>query len=131
MALAMILLLALAAARASQRLMGADWTVSSLLLMIGAWLVIAWLGYWIVHSRTRLEGPLLVQTWIWTKRARIDDVAHLKLVYVPGLSWLLAPRLLVRQRSGGVQWFQASDPQLLRSFCERVAAHKTALPPQT
>ena len=121
LAVALIGLLALAALRAAPALLNASWTSSSLLLMLGAALTIAWLGYWIVFSRTRLEGQTLVQTWIWTKRTRVDEVAQLKLVFVPGLVWLVAPRLLVRQRSGAVLWFQAADVGLLRAFGERVA----------
>lgn len=121
LAVALIVMLALAALRASPQLLSASWTLNSLLLMLGAGLTIAWLGYWIVFSRTRLEDQTLVQTWIWTKRTRVDEVAQLKLVFVPGLVWLVAPRLLVRQRSGAVLWFQAADVQLLRAFGERVA----------
>ena len=129
LAVALIVLLALAALRAAPQLLSASWTTSSLLLMLGAGLTIAWLGYWIVFSRTRLEGGTLVQTWIWTKRTRVDQVAQLKLVFVPGLVWLVAPRLLVRQHGGSVQWFQAADVKLLQAFGERVAQQQHPRPP--
>ena len=128
LAVALIALLVLAALRASPQLLNASWTTSSLLLMLGAGLTIAWLGYWIVFSRTRLEGQSLVQTWLWTKCTRVDEVAQLKLVFVPGLVWLVAPRLLVRQRSGAVLWFQAADVRLLQAFAERVARQQLPRP---
>ena len=128
LAVALIALLVLAALRASPQLLNASWTTSSLLLMLGAGLTIAWLGYWIVFSRTRLEGQSLVQTWLWTKCTRVDEVAQLKLVFMPGLVWLVAPRLLVRQRSGAVLWFQAADVRLLQAFAERVARQQLPRP---
>ena len=128
LAVALIALLVLAALRASPQLLNASWTTSSLLLMLGAGLTIAWLGYWIVFSRTRLESQSLVQTWLWTKRTRVDEVAQLKLVFVPGLVWLVAPRLLVRQHSGAVLWFQAADVRLLQAFAERVARQQLPRP---
>lgn len=121
LAVAMIGALVLAAARAWQPLVNASWTTGGAALMAGALLSMAWLGYWIVFSRTRLEGEMLVQTWIWTKRTRTDEVAQLKLVFLPWLSWVVAPRLLVRQRGGAVLWFQAADVRLLQAFAERVA----------
>lgn len=121
LAVALIVLLVLAALRAAPQLLSAQWTGSGLALLLGAGLTIGWLGYWIVFSTTRLQGPALQQTWLWTKRTRVEDVAQLKLVHVPGLAWLVAPRLLVRQRGGAVLWFQAADVQLLQAFAERVA----------
>lgn len=99
----------------------AEWTASALVVMAIAALCVVWVGYWIVYSRTRLEGDELVQTWLWDKRVKAQDVAQLKLVHIRMLERLIAPRLLVRRRMGGITWFHAYDPQVLIAFGQRVA----------
>ncbi|MDM0004001.1 hypothetical protein QTI51_03535 [Variovorax sp. J22G73] len=99
----------------------AEWTTSALVVMAIAALCVVWVGYWIVYSRTRLEGDELVQTWLWDKRVKAQDVAQLKLVHIRMLERLIAPRLLVRRRMGGITWFHAYDPQVLIAFGQRVA----------
>lgn len=99
----------------------AQWTTSALVVMGIAALCVVWVGYWIVYSRTRLEGDELVQTWLWDKRVKAQDVAQLKLVHIRMLERLIAPRLLVRRRMGGITWFHAYDPQVLIAFGQRVA----------
>ncbi|MBO9650625.1 MAG: hypothetical protein J7605_19135 [Variovorax sp.] len=104
-------------------LRGESWTASSMALFGLAALCIGWMGYWIVNSRTRLEGDELTQTWLWTKRVRASEVAQLKLVHWPWLQQVIAPRLLVRRRNGAVGWFHSADARLLTEFAHRVAAH--------
>lgn len=99
----------------------ADWTTSALVVMGIAAVCVVWVGYWIVYSRTRLEGDVLVQTWLWDKRVSVQDVAQLKLVHIRMLERVIAPRLLVRRRMGGITWFHSSDPTVLIAFGERVA----------
>jgi len=99
----------------------ADWTTSALVVMGIAAVCVVWVGYWIVYSRTRLEDDVLVQTWLWDKRVSVQDVAQLKLVHIRMLERVIAPRLLVRRRMGGITWFHSSDPAVLIAFGERVA----------
>lgn len=98
-----------------------SWSAASLFVFGVAGLCVAWVGYWIVYSRTRLEGDVLVQTWLWDKRVRAEDVAQLKLVHIRMLERVIAPRLLVRRRFGGITWFHAYDPQVLVAFGQQVA----------
>ena len=99
-----------------------SWTHGSIAMFALAAVCIAWMGYWIVSSRTRLEGDELTQTWLWTKRVRASEVAQLKLVHWPWLQRVIAPRLLVRRRNGAVGWFHSADARLLTEFAQRVAA---------
>jgi len=99
-----------------------SWTYGSIALFGLAAVCIAWMGYWIVNSRTRLEGDELTQTWLWTKHVRASEVAQLKLVHWPWLQSVIAPRLLVRRRNGAVGWFHSADARLLTEFAQRVAA---------
>jgi hypothetical protein len=123
---AVVLMLGLVAGALSiyTKLRQAHWSTGSLVLVIAACACIAWFGYWLLKSRTRLEGSVLTQTWLWTKRARAQDVAHFKLVHLRALDAIVAPRLLVKQRNGGLQWFQAADGRVLQAFCDRVVQQR-------
>ena len=98
-----------------------DWSMGNLVIYGGAMLCIAWVGYWIVMSRIRLEGEVLTQTWLWTKREQAFEVAQLKLVHWRWLEQVMAPRLLVRRRNGAITWFHSADARLLTGFAECVA----------
>ena len=108
----------------------ADWSVSSIVVFAIAALCIAWMGYWIVYSRTRLEGDVITQTWLWNKREDAADVANLKLVHLRWLERVMAPRLLVRRRNGSVTWIHSADARLLTGFAQRVAS-RSFPPPRT
>lgn len=103
-------------------LQSADWYAGSLAVLALAMVCIVWVGYWILNSRTRLEGDLLTQTWLWTKREHAGEVAQLKLVHWRWLERVVAPRLLVRRRNGAITWIHSADARLLQDFAERVAA---------
>jgi hypothetical protein len=122
LAVALTAALAVSAVWSLPALRSANWTHTGLAVLALSALCVAWVGYWIVFSRTRLDGDVLVQTWLWDKRVNAGDVAQLKLVHWRPLDGLMAPRLLVRRRNGGITWFQSADARLLTAFGERVAA---------
>ena len=103
-----------------------DWSAANLTVYAGAFVCIVWVGYWILNSRTRLDGEVLTQTWLWTKREQAGEVAQLKLVHWRWLEQVMAPRLLVRRRNGAITWFHAADARLLIGFAERVAQRSLA-----
>ena len=106
-------------------LRSADWSAGSLAVMTLAMVCIAWIGYWIMYSRTQLQGDVITQTWLWNKREHAADVAQLKLVHWRWLEKVIAPRLLVRRRNGAITWVYSADASLLTGFAKRVAEHAT------
>ena len=116
----MVVLIVMGAAQVPQ-LRAADWSTSGAVLFGSTALLVLWMGTWIVRSRTRLDDDVLTQTWLWNKRVRVAEVASLKLVFLPWFQRVMAPRLLVRQRGGGMTWIHSADPQILLEFMERVA----------
>ena len=86
------------------------------LLVAGGLVVLVVTNYWVLKSRIRIDAREIVQTWIWTKRVRWADVVQAKLIYLPGLAWLVAPRMVVRGGAGIVTLFNAADPQVLAVF---------------
>lgn len=115
-AVMLALLVAAWRAAAGPTLDAASGSVKALLAATLA--MMAWLYLWILRSRTRVEGGVIAQTWLWNKRVDTAAVVNAKFVYVPGLAWLIAPRLIVRTRDGVVTQFHAADAAVLSAFAE-------------
>lgn len=94
----------------------ADWNFTALSTFALTAVVIGWVGWWMVFSRTRLDGDAVVQTWLWDKRVNASDVATFKIVHWPWVQAIVAPRMLVRRRGGGITWINSADPSLLVAF---------------
>ena len=72
--------------------------------------------WWILRSRTRVSATHIHQTWWIDKQVALADITQLKLVLIPGLTWLVAPRLIVRTRTPGSTVFHAADRQVIVAF---------------
>lgn len=90
-------------------------------LLVAALLVVG-CGFWaILVSRTRIDGTHIRQRWLWRKEVALADITQLKLILVPGLSWLVVPRLLVRVRGMALPTtFQLGNAELV-SACRKLA----------
>lgn len=111
--------------RAGPELAGTAWTPSSIALMAGAVAMVLWCLLWIWRSRTRVDGTGLRQTWLWDKRVDWSEVAQARLVGVPGLEWLVAPRVVLRVRGRGVVVFHVADRAVLQAVALFVATGAT------
>ncbi len=109
-------------------LRAAEWNFTALSTFALAAVLIGWVGWWMVFSRTRFCGDAVVQTWLWDKRVRVEDVATFKIVHWPWLQAIVAPRMLVRRRGGGITWVHAADPALLVAFGQAVIRQGMAQP---
>jgi len=78
--------------------------------------IAAWCFVWILKSRTRISSTHLHQTWWSDKKVAIGDITQTRLILVPGLTWLIAPRLVVRTRGPGSTTFHAAEPHLIAAF---------------
>ncbi len=94
------------------------WVLAAMAMMFYTW-------WCILRSVTRLDGQMLQQTWIWNKKMELRELAFGKLIRVPGLDWLIAPRLYVRTLMGKFDVFYAADPQMIAQF-ERLIAELKA-----
>jgi hypothetical protein len=93
---------------------------SSQLVFGAAMLVIAATYGGILTGRTSIDGLCLRQTGLWTKEVRLAELTRVKLIAVPGLSWLIAPRLVVRTGGLTITTFHVADKQVLAA-CKRLA----------
>jgi hypothetical protein len=66
-------------------------------------------------SRTKIDAVNIEQSWLWTKKVALAEISQAKFIYIPYLSWLIAPRLVVRA-SRGVYVFPAADRHVLEAF---------------
>lgn len=133
--LAVVIVLALAAFAvwSLPALKEADWNFTSLSTFALAAVLIGWVGWWMVFSRTRLQesagGSALVQTWLWDKQVKAHEVATFKIVHWPWLAFIVSPRMLVRRRNGSITWIHCADPALLVAFGHAVVRHGSSAPP--
>ncbi len=83
-----------------------------------------------MRSVTRLDGQAVTelrQTWIWTKRMPLGELAYARVIRVRGFEWLIAPRIYVRTLLGKFAVFYAADPRMIAQF-ERLAAELKSFP---
>lgn len=120
LAVAIVAALAAFALWTAPALGDAQWSFASLSTYALAAVLIAWVGWWMVFSRTRYQDGELTQTWLWDKRVQAREVATFKIVHWPWLQAIVAPRMLVRKRNGSIAWVHSADPRLLVAFGEAV-----------
>lgn len=97
---------------------GHGWFAAALVMMLWTW-------WAVVRSITSVDATELRQTWVWTKRMPLRDLAYARLVRVPGLDWLIAPRLYTRTLLGKMAVFYIADARLAAE-CERLVKELAA-----
>jgi multisubunit Na+/H+ antiporter MnhB subunit len=113
---AMMLGLAGYGARAFAKLLSQPGSLTAVALMAVAIACLALYYGWMLRSRTGIGPTHLHQTWIRPKRVALAEITQLKLIFVPGLAWLISPRLVVRTRAPGSIVFHAADPKVLEAI---------------
>ncbi len=117
-------------AQAALPLLQADWTWGAAAMLVLAVAMVLWCLVWILRSRTTVDADAIRQSWMWPKEVKWADVTQARLVGVPGLNWLIAPRLVVRARGRGLLVFHAADPQVLAAVARVCLGSAPVLPKQ-
>ena len=95
-----------------------DWHAFSLsagLVWTAALAIVLVVYYWLLKSRTSIKNGVIEQTWVWKKSVSVAEIRQAKFIYLPALSWLIAPRLIVR--TGPVMTvFYTAHPAVQRAF---------------
>lgn len=90
---------------------------SSGLIWFASGLALMFFTVWhIWTSRTRLDENQIHQSWLWDKQMDLRELAYAKLIRVPRLDWLIAPRLYARTLNGKFAVFYAADQDMLAEF---------------
>ena len=88
---------------------GLSWLAAGLALML-------FTVWHIWTSKTRLDEALIHQSWLWDKQMELRELAYAKLIRIPGLDWLIAPRLYARTLNGKFAVFYTADRAMLEEF---------------
>jgi hypothetical protein len=91
-------------------------TLPQSLMVFGALAMLFYIYYWMLISRTRMDAQAIVQTWFMEKRVPLSGITQARLVCIPYLEWLVAPRIVVRVRGKGSYVLYAADRQLWAAF---------------
>lgn len=95
----------------------------ALIALAVAWLVLCY--GWMLRSRTSIGPTHIHQTWVRPKHVALVDITQLKLIFIPGLAWLVSPRLVVRTREPGSIVFHAADPKVLEAIVRLTMRQRT------
>lgn len=92
----------------------------------GGWLwflagtaIVLWMTLYIWISHTTLTRDHLAQSWIWHKEVLLGELSHIRILRVPGLDWLVAPRVYAHTLNQRFTVLYVADHQML-SECERM-----------
>ncbi|MES2975079.1 MAG: hypothetical protein V4757_15805 [Pseudomonadota bacterium] len=102
--------------RVADEVLATSWSPGAAAVLLVAIGLVVLCYYWILRSRTTIDATHIRQTWMWNKEVALSDVAHIKFIAVPYMSWLIAPRMVIRARGRGVLVFHTADPEVLRAF---------------
>ena len=90
---------------------GSDWTEITLFAFLFASLLLGLV--YILMCETNIDEEHIGEAWLFSKRIKFTDVSKCKLICIPGLTWLIAPRLVVQCGGFNTHIFRASDPRVL------------------
>jgi hypothetical protein len=84
----------------------------------GGWFLAAWammaLSWWhVLVGRTRIAAGGITQRWVWNKHLPLAELAAIKLLRVPRLEWLIAPRIYAQTLGGKFKVFYIASPELI------------------
>ncbi|WP_349743535.1 hypothetical protein [Roseateles cavernae] len=113
LASAMMLALLVWGWRAADEIAGAEMGIGGFGFLLATFGVLACCYAGMLRGRTSISMTHISQRWLWTKRVALAEVSQAKLIHVPGLNWLIAPRLMVKVRGRGLYTFHIADPAVL------------------
>lgn len=70
--------------------------VQSHLILWGGIAIVLYTAFHIMVSRTTITPTHIEQRFVFTRRMHLGELSFAKFIYIPYLTWLIAPRLYVR-----------------------------------
>lgn len=101
--------------RALDELLAAPVSAGGLGFIAATLLVLVCCYVGMLRGRTSISATHIRQRWLWRKEVALADVTQAKLIHLPMLSWLIAPRLMLKVRGRGIYTFHVADPAVLAS----------------
>jgi hypothetical protein len=72
--------------------------------------------YWILLSRTVVTPTEIRQSFVFNRYVHLGEVSFVKFIYIPYLTWLIAPRLYVRTASNKFHAIYGATHELHQVF---------------
>lgn len=85
-------------------------------LLAGCLALVFYTVFWVFYAQTTLTPTHISQTYVFNRRMHLGELAAAKFVYIPYLTWLIAPRLFIRSASGKFTAIYGATPDLLALF---------------
>lgn len=72
--------------------------------------------YHVMVSRSTVSPTQIKQNFVFNRSVHLGEVTFAKFIYIPYLTWLIAPRLFVRTASNKFAAFYGATPELHQAF---------------
>lgn len=98
---------------------GIGWTAAAMAALVAVVILAGWVA--IVFGRTTVDAQVLQQRGLRTRVVQRSAIQQAKLVHIPGLQWIVVPRLVVRTGAFGMATFTAGNAEVLAAFQDLMA----------
>ncbi len=85
-------------------------------LLAGCLALVYYTVFWIFWARTIITPTQISQSYIFNRKMHLGELAAAKFVYIPYLTWLIAPRIFIRSASGKFTAIYGATPELHTLF---------------
>ena len=83
-------------------------------------------SYWFfMTGKTELSSQGVRQDWIWRKQMAWNEVKSARFLGLPGMAWLIPPRLMLRGDSGMYVVYNGGSRELHEAFARATVAVQT------
>jgi hypothetical protein len=90
------------------------WRDIGLLVLLFACL--AWSLVYMLIAKTHVDDQCISETGLLSKQVKISDIEKVKVIDIPGLRWLIIPRVIVQVSGFGSYTFRTSNHEVLMHF---------------
>ena len=90
------------------------WRETGLLALLLACL--SWGLVYILIAKTRVDDQYISESGLLSKQVKISEIGKCKVIDIPGLRWLIIPRVVVQVSGFGSYTFRVSDHEVLTHF---------------
>jgi len=77
---------------------------------------LSWGLVYILIAKTCVDDQYISESGLASKQVKISEIGKCKVIDIPGLRWLIIPRVVVQVSGFGSYTFRASDHEVLTHF---------------
>ena len=91
-------------------------SLQSNIVLWGGLALVAYTAYHIMVSRTTVSPTHIEQRFVFARRMHLGELSYAKFIYIPYLTWLIAPRLYIRSAQGKFMAIYGASHALHQQF---------------